>query len=226
MLIKLKNYISKNPFLCLLEFITLILILTTGIIFKQPFWRMLPLCISLVIMFLQANVSRYAFLLGAGNSVLYAVSYFSVTLYTSAIYALLISFPLQLITFFSWNKRSKNNVTELKRMSKLNLFILILICLISWGILFLIFSLFNSSYMILDNTVTILGIVSTVLCMLRFSEYTFFQIFCQCVSVIMYCTMLSEMPAQSTYLIYSIYAVICTVISFINMKKNNLKQVK
>lgn len=225
MFAKIKDTIKNNKLLCLLELTTFVLILVTGIIFKQSFWKMLPLCISLIIMFLQANVNRYAFLLGSANTLLYTASYFSMTLYVSAAYALFFSFPLQLVTFFTWNKKTDNNVTELKRLSKPKLILMLLACTVLWGIMFVVFSLFDSSYMVLDNTQAILGILATVLCLLRFSEYTFFMILGGIISTVMYVTMLKEMPEQITYLVYTIYSVVCMLIGYINMKKNNIRTV-
>ena len=225
MFTKIKDTIKKNKLLCLLELITFILIIVTGIIFKQPFLRVLPLCISLVNMFLQANVNRYAFLLGSANTMLYAASYFSMTLYVSAAYALFFSFPFQLITFFTWNKKTNDSVTELKRLSKPKLILMLLACAVLWGVMFVVFSMFDSSYIVLDNTQAILGILATVLCLFRFSEYTFFMILSGINGTVMYATMLHEMPGQITYLIYNIYSIACMLIGYINMKKNNIKTV-
>lgn len=225
MFANIKDTIKKNKLLCLLELITFVLILVTGIIFKQSFWRVLPLCISLVNMFLQANVNRYAFLLGSVNALLYTAAYFSMTLYVSAAYALFFSFPLQLVTFFAWNKKTNKNITELRRLSKPKLILMLLACAVLWGIMFVVFSLFDSSYIVLDNTQAILGILATVLCLFRFSEYTFFMILSGINGAVMYATMLQEMPDQITYLIYNVYSVACMLIGCINMRKNNIKTV-
>ena len=51
--------------------VTAVLITVTGIIFKQSFFRILPLYVSLVIGYLQTRMSRYAPLMGGINSILY-----------------------------------------------------------------------------------------------------------------------------------------------------------
>ncbi|MGN1095147.1 MAG: hypothetical protein ACI4QR_02030, partial [Eubacteriales bacterium] len=50
------------------------------IIYPSVFLRVLPLYISLVVMFMQSFANRYALLLGALNSVLYAVAYYIIDL--------------------------------------------------------------------------------------------------------------------------------------------------
>ena len=53
--------------------VTYVSILITGIIFKQPFYRILPLFISGIVMFLQSYANRYGYLLGGINAVIYTV---------------------------------------------------------------------------------------------------------------------------------------------------------
>ena len=67
-------------------------------------------------MLLQARVSRYAFLVGGLNSILYTGAYLLMGLYTTAAYTFLTSFPLQMITFINRNKKTKAGVTELRKM--------------------------------------------------------------------------------------------------------------
>ena len=172
----IKNFYRKNRFLCILELITFTLVVSSAIVFKLSFFKLLPLCVSLVVMFLSAKVSRYAFLLGGVNSILYAVSYFSMTLYSNAAYALAVSFPLQIITFINWRKKSTGEKTELRRLSVKQLTVSVILFAVAWIALFFIFFFMGSSYMILDNTSTLLGIAVTILTMLRFKEYAPLQI--------------------------------------------------
>ena len=79
--------------------ITAAALTVTAVIFKQSVIRTIPLFVSLFIILLQTKANRFAYLLGGGNSILYAVSYVTMGLYGSALYAFCISFPLQIITF-------------------------------------------------------------------------------------------------------------------------------
>lgn len=103
--------------------VTYVSILITGIIFKQPFYRILPLFISGIVMFLQSYANRYGYLLGGINAVIYTVAFMHLGAYATAISGLVISFPMQLITFIYWNRRPYEQSVVFKKMSwKLRLF--------------------------------------------------------------------------------------------------------
>ncbi len=87
--------------------------------------------------------------------------YFSYGLYATSAYALLVSCPLQLVTFASWRKRpsGSGNSVKLRRLSQ------------KARILIVLGFAVGSSYMLLDNTVSLLGILSTVQKMLSYIEY-------------------------------------------------------
>jgi len=209
----IKAFYRKNRFLCISELITFIAVVTSAIVFKLSFFKLLPLCISLVVMFLSAQVSRYAFLLGGVNSILYAVSYFSMTLYTSAAYALAISFPLQIITFINWHKKSTGAKTELRRLSRLQLTVSVVLFAAAWVALFFIFFFMGSSYMILDNTSSLLGVAVTILTLLRFKEYAPLQIVSGILTLVLHISVFIDTPSQLPYVIFSLYSIICTVIA-------------
>ena len=228
---KLVSYYKKNPFLYTLEAITLVLILSTGIYFKQTFLRMLPLCLSLLVMFLQANVNRYNFLLGGCNAILYAIAYFSLGLPSQALYALLFSFPLQILSFLNWKRKADGASTRLLRMSLR--FRILLGCgavAVILGLSAIYLGLFDYasgqalSMMVLDNTVSVLGIVATVLMLLRFVEYAPLQIISQICALTIYFMKLATEPEQITFIIYSVYAMICASIAIRNMRKRYLAQ--
>ena len=65
--------------------VTAALIVTLGVIYRQPFYKMLPMLNTLVIMLLSANANRYSFLFGGLNSVVYGIVYLSEHVYFSAI---------------------------------------------------------------------------------------------------------------------------------------------
>ncbi len=186
----------------------------TAIVFKQSVIRILPLFVSLFIMLLQTKASRFAYLLGGANSILYAISYYTMALYGSALYAFCISFPLQMITFICWSKRAYGNSTRFRRLSNKQRLVWGLGGVMTWGILYCVLSLFGSPYVILDNTVTIIGIVATFFCMLALIEFQFLQLAGGLVSCVLYITMLRDDPAQITYLIYTVYSMICCTLSW------------
>lgn len=204
--------------------VTAVSIAVTGIVFHQSFVLILPLFVSLFIMLLQTKANRFAYLLGSGNAILYAVAYFLLGLYGSALYALCISFPLQIITFIRWSKRAYGNSTVLHRLTNKQRLLWLTGGGVVWVLLFLLLSAFGSQYLILDNTITILGIIATVFGMLALIEFQFLQLASGIVSCVLYATMLKDDPAQITYLVYTVYSLVCYVLSLRYMHSLYQKQ--
>lgn len=199
----------------------LVCIITCGIVFKTHPIKVIPLCISCFVMLLQANVNRYAFLLGGLNSIIYAASGISMQLYANALYSFAVSFPLQIITFINWKKNTHNGQTETKRLSAKSRIFGVGMMLGLWAVLYLIFSGLNSPYMVLDNTASVLGLVTTVLCMLRYSEYAILQLVGSCFSMATYIQLTVDDISNIVWIIFTGYSLVCTVISFINMSRQN-----
>ena len=228
MLKKFKDFVKNNLFLCILEAVTFVAILTTGIIFQQEFWKILPLFISLIVMLLQAKVNRFAYLLGGLNSILYAVSYFSMGIRESALSALLMSFPLQIVTFIMWQRKTKGNVTKLR---KLNAWQISLICTgiaAAWVIMFFFFphdEKASTFTVIMDTTTTLLGFVTTILTLLRFREYAFTQLITTPLTLAMHVMIVAEGDLKNiTYVVYTVYTVICLVMANVRIRKAKLAE--
>ncbi len=213
----MKSKIQVISPLKILAFFVLIYLVFGTFFFRLHIANVLPLFVSVVIMFLQSRVNRYAFLIGALNSILYAVAYFYMTLYSSAAYALLISFPLQVITFFSWQKNTHQGVTDIRRFTKKGRLGLFLFMALTWTLLFILFSALESEYLIVDNTVAVIGIVATLLCTMRYSEYAAFQVLTNCISIVLYSYMALKDPGRSVWLIFSVYSTVCSSVAFIRM---------
>ena len=208
--------------LALLMLATATGITITGIIFKQDFWRMVPLYVSLFIAFMNSRVNRYAPLVGGLNSILYALVYLSYGLYSSAAYAFFVSMTLQMITFIRWNKKPLGNSTELRRLKTWQM--IISVALLAVGFACLCFITKNvSQYFLLDNIITALGILVTILRMLSYIEFTYFSICTEIFSVMLYALMLRNNPEQSTYLIFSLYSLVCGVMAVIFAERNMKK---
>lgn len=220
----LTEFYKKQRLTFFIVVTTFALIISLAIIFRLRWFDVIPLCVSLVIMALQSSVNRYAFLLGAINSLLYAAVYFMDTLYGSFLYAVLVSCPLQVVTFINWNRKTVGSVTEIRKMKWWARLILFISMVVVWLGLYIVLRAFGSEYLVLDNTVTILGVVATILSMLRFMEYTAFQFVGQGVSIALYCTMLSAQPGKITYVIFSAYSLYCVIRGIININKQIKKQ--
>ncbi|MBQ6990326.1 MAG: nicotinamide mononucleotide transporter [Clostridia bacterium] len=191
--------------------VTAILIAVTGVIYKQSVLRICPLFVSLVIGLLQSRVNRFAPLLGGINSLAYAAVYVYYGLFASAVYAVVVSCPLQLVTFWNWSKRPYGESVILKKMTAKQRTVVSAAFLLCWVGLFIILQIMGSSYQLWDNTITLLGILTTVLNMLAYVEYAPLMILgCIC-NIGLYIAMIVDTPEQVTYLIYGIYTLICSV---------------
>ena len=161
MILEKENKLQREGISSALALLMLVIatgITVTGIIFKQDFWRMVPLYVSLFIAFMNSRVNRYAPLVGGLNSILYALVYLSYGLYSSAAYAFFISMTLQMVTFVRWNKRPLGNSTELRRLKAWQM--ITSVSLLAVGYVCLCFITKNvSQYFLLDNIITALGIL-------------------------------------------------------------------
>ena len=226
MLDKLKSFIKENLFLCIVEAVTFVAILVTGIVFEQDFWKMLPLFISLFVMLLQAKVNRYAYLIGGLNSILYAVVFFSLGIRESALSALLMSFPLQIVTFIMWQRKTKGNVTKLRKLNALQISLISVAFVAAWVAMFMWFphdKSASSFTVVMDTTTTLLGFISTILTLLRFREYAIIQLVATPLSLAMHIMiMVGGSMANITYVIYSVYTIVCLVMAIVRIKKKKL----
>ena len=197
-----------------------ITIAVLAVVLKAHPLMVLPLFVSVVISFLQARVNRYCFLIGAVNAVFYAVAYYIMTLYSTAAYALLISFPLQALTFITWSKKTVDGKTETRKMNaKLRL------CFVggmiaTWLLLFFIFRSLGSEYLIIDNTITVIGIVGTVIATMRFAEYAFIKVVSDCINAVLYAIMAFSDASKTVWLIFTLYSATCALIAFIKMTRS------
>ena len=222
-----KNFLKENRFLCILIAITFTAILITGIIFKQALWRMLPLFISLIVMLLQAKVNRYAYLLGGLNSILYAIAYFSMGIRESALSALLMSFPLQIVTFILWQRKTQGNVTALRKLNTVAIISISAAFVLSWIAMYFWFphdETASTLTVIMDTTTTLLGFITTTLTLLRFREYIVTQIIAAPLNLAMHIIlMVNGNTANITYVIYTLYTIVCLVMALMRIRKQKIQ---
>lgn len=206
---KIQSFIKENKMICAVVLPTAIAIIVSAVIGGVSILKILPLMVSLIIMLMQSSANRYAFLLGSLNSVLYAIVYVSFTLYSSAINALLLSLPIQLITFIRWNKHACKQSTIFRKMSQR----VIILTLVGSGLCFVLMnfmlSSFGSPYMVLDNLQFVISTLNYILCFLAFIEYPYLQVLGAVISTVIYVSMIADDPASIPYLIYSLYSLIC-----------------
>lgn len=217
---------KQNKGLLILLSVTAILITVTGIIFKQDFFNMLPLYISLVVYVLQANVNRIAYLVGAVNSIIYAAVYIHYSLYASAASAVCMSFTVQIITYFLWKKRACGKSTRFRKLTNIKRVILLFAMVCAWVIINFFLSKTNAAYKELDTALSIIGFANSFLTMFAFIEYAPLMVISQALSIILYSVMMLEHPEQITYLVFACYGLSCQIFAFKNVISTYNKQQK
>jgi len=217
---KIREPLSRDTIftLCLMS-VTAVLVIGTGIYYKQAFLRLLPLCVSLVIAFLQARANRIAPLLIGINAVLYGIAYLQYHLYASAAYAILVSCPLSLINYVLWRKAPYKDSTVFRRMTVKQRLTWGGIAFVGWAVVSYFFFRFQSDFNLLDTTVTVLGIFTTVLSLLSFMEFPFMTAATQFCSIFLHLSGVGSSPDKITYVIYSVYAFSCAVMAFLRTRK-------
>ena len=199
--------------------ISAFIITLAAIVFKQNFVRTLPLYVSLFVGMLQARASRFSYLVGGLNCVLYTVVYISLGLYASAASALLFSCPIQLITFVSWSKHSYKHSTEFKSLSTFKWLLIGIVFSVGFVIVNFVLSATYSSYRFLDNSASILGLIVSLLSMLSYREYSWLMLVTGSLNIVLYLNMSFDNPAQITFLIYGMYSMFCIIRQFFSVQK-------
>lgn len=206
----MRRFAIPRPMLILM-LVTAALITATGVTFGQTFINILPLYVSLCVGLLQSRVSRTAYLIGAFNSLLYAVVYAHFKLYASAAYAVLFSSTIQFATYFRWKSRPQGQSTLFRAMTNRQRLLVAGLFGLCWGAAWLILSRADSGYRILDISTSLLGILISLLTMLAYIEYAPLMILSGTVNIVLFAAMLRDHPAQITYLIYALYSMVCQI---------------
>ena len=196
-------FLKKNILLILIA----IMIITFSIINKQSFIKTLPTLITLIVQILLVKADRKAFLLGGINSVFYAVAYALDGIYFSAIYAFLISTPMQIYAFFNWKQNSVENRAKLRVLGKAKLAATIIFILLGWmGVFFGLSQFFKDATLPLIDTLTFtLGIVCTFLTTFRYVDTQYISLINCILGLIMWIIITVENPASFNYVIISVY---------------------
>lgn len=201
-----------------------ILIIFFAIIKQQSFIKTLPTLITLFVQILMVKASRYAFLIGGINCLLYGLSYFSEGLYFSTLSAVAISFPLMLFSYFNWKKKSSNaspSVLFLKNSSRLIiLFGIIVVWLLCAKFLGNIIS--GGRFIWLDCFCFVGGVTVTTLSAFRYVDSQYLNILCCTISLLMWTVICIETPSNINFAIiavYNLYKVTQTAISWTKFSK-------
>ena len=210
---------SKITLNTIVFIITYFLIIATAIIYKQPFYRLLPLLVSGIVMTLQASANRYGYLLGGLNCILYTIVYIHIKTYMSAVSTIFTSMPIQLFTFFYWQKHAYEKSVVFKKMSAKSRIIAIALFLMASVICISYLKQINSGYAILDSLTSLLSIFVSFFTLFAYVEYTYIWPVSAFLNVLLCYKVFLNEPSQITYLISAIYSLYCVIGALINVSK-------
>lgn len=194
-------------------------ILTCAFVFGQKWYKVLPTLNTLVILLLSARVDRRSFLLGGLNAALYGIGYIGEGLYFSVINCLLVSMPLQLFSFFHWKKHADGKSTKLRTLGWKGEIVVISLtimgCLCCYWFLLPFFA--GEKQAALDIFLFVIGLVITVLSMLRYVEAPYYNLISSMANLVMWILICTQNIADLNYLImasYSFFRVVQSVVTW------------
>ncbi len=208
----------------LLIAVTFVGLVSTALIFHQQFIKLLPCLISLFVMVLQSRANRYGYLLGGLNSLVYAAGYYLLGLYSSMTYAVAFSFPMQVAIFIRWSRHPYKKSTIMRRTSVRVRVTAAAGFIAAWTVCYFILRHFGSSYILFDNTVTLLGIASTFLAFFAYIESNYVSAVCVVVNLVMFVVISLKTPENITYVVYSAYSLIRVLQGLVNWQKIYFEQ--
>ena len=172
--------------------------------------KTLPTLITLVVQLLLVSANRNAFLLGGCNAALYGFSYILQGLHFSAISALLISSPIQIISFFTWRKNSDKKKVIFKRMSPPVFILTVATMLAGWAACYFLLSPFfaDAASPVLDTLTFSIGTVVTVIVAMRYIESQYFNVISCMIQLVLYIILSNMDPTNISYVVISAYNLI------------------
>lgn len=193
---------------------------------KQSFIKTLPTLVTLVVQILMARANRIAFLIGGVNAVLYGIGYFSEGLIFSTIYAVAISFPMSIFSYFNWKKKSNNKKSEIRFMKNASRIFGAILILISWLLCAKLLGdiISDGSFVFADCFCFVAGIVATILAAFGFAEAPYVNIVSCSVNLLLWVLVCIENPQNINFVIisvYNLYKVIQTAYNWTLMIREN-----
>lgn len=205
-------------------------ILVCAFVFKQKWYKVLPTLNTLIILLLSARVDRRSFLIGGLNAAFYGIGFFSEGLYFSVINCLLVSMPLQLFSFFNWKKHADGNSTKLRTLGWKGEAVVISSTVVGCQLCYwLLLPFFGGGQQqaALDIFLFVIGLVITVLALLRYVETPYYNLISSTANLIMWALICVENIADLNYLImaaYSLFRVLQSAITWTKQYRKNQKE--
>ena len=205
-------------------------ILTCAFVFEQKWYKVLPTLNTLIILLLSAHVDRRSFLIGGLNAAFYGIGFWTEGLYFSVINCLVVSMPLQLFSFFNWKKHADGTSTKLRSLGWKGqlavVFSLAVGCLLCYWFLLPFFG-GGQKQAALDIFLFVIGLIITVLSMLRYVEAPYYNLISAAANLTMWSLICVGNVANLNYLImaaYSFFRVAQSAISWTKQYRKNQKE--
>ena len=216
---RLRKFVRENWFTLLLMLLCAVGITVTAILFRQSPLRVGPMYVSLIISVMQARAIRFAPLLGGFNAVWHGFVALYYGLVASAMSCFLFSCPLQLITFWRWQRRKYGASTEFRKLSWPWRGAVAAVFVVTWVIVAFLLNKVGSSYQILDNTSTLLGILVAILTMLSFIEFAPLQVVSCLIGITLTLFVIRDQPEYTPTLIYNLYSTFCVTLGMMSVMR-------
>ena len=206
-----------------------IAILTCAFVFKQKWYKVLPTLNTLIILLLSARVDRRSFLIGGLNAAFYGIGFFTEGLYFSVINCLLVSMPLQLFSFFNWKKHADGNSAKLRTLGWRGEAVVISSTVVGCQLCYWLLLPFfegGQQQVMLDIFLFVIGLVITVLALLRYVETPYYNLISAIANVVMWVSICTGNIANINYLIMAAYSLFRVAQSAITWTKQYQKSKK
>ena len=195
-------------------------ILVCAFVFKQKWYKVLPTLNTLIIVLLSARVDRRSFLIGGLNAAFYGIGFFTEGLYFSVINCLLVSMPLQLFSFFNWKKHADGNSTKLRTLGLRGEAVVIAATVVGCQLCYWLLLPFfggGQQQVTLDIFLFVIGLVITVLGLLRYVETPYYNLISAIANLTMWILICVGNVANLNYVImaaYSLFRVAQSVVTW------------
>ena len=84
---------------------------------------------------------------------------------------------------------------------------------------YIVLSALGSDYRLLDLSISLISVFTSVLTLFSFVEYSWLMLGTGVCSIALDLTMMKDYPSQITYLVFSVYSMICIIMQFISVRK-------
>jgi hypothetical protein len=155
-------------------------------------------------MLFNSRASRFGFLLGGLNCVLYTVVYALTALWGNAISSVIGAF-FAFLSYVRWKKRAYGQSTIIKKMTTLHRTSFIVVFVVAWLALSWALSLGGGTQPLLDAYSGVSGILIPILTMMAYIEETPFYTLGTFISLTMWVMIAINEPNEITFVIYAVY---------------------